>query len=57
MLRPSAHVLGGLLMLQQQVQERPVLLDCLAAEAVDQAAAQPGAPIASFSFSSAMTVP
>jgi len=57
MLRPSVHVLGGRLMLHQQVQERPVLLDCLAAKAVDKVAAQPGAPIASFSFSSAMTVP
>lgn len=55
MLRSSARLLGGLLMLQQRVQERP--LDCLTAEAVDQAAAQPGAPIAFFSFSSAMTVP
>ena len=57
MLLPSVHLLGGLLMLHQQFQERPVLLDCLAAEAVDQIAVQPGAPIASFSFSSAMTVP
>ena len=43
MLLPSVNLLAGLLMLRQQVQQRPVLLDCLAAEAVDQVAAQSGA--------------